>query len=172
MSPLTALGVVGESAGTPPRRLSDGGVAIGSSLDLGAAVSQNLIVRGRLGWSATGRLADKVFGPDIGAVLGDVGAGADYYLMPINMYFGVTLGLAGVAFVNNRRSDDHRVRHSKAGISLTWDIGKEWWLSGNWAIGIAGRLSYTNVAPANLIPGSDGRLAVWSLGPAFTATYN
>ena len=172
MLPFSWLTLVGDSGSRPSRTITDTGGTIGTSLDVGAAVIENFIVRGRLGWSASGRLHDRTFGRDIGVLLGDIGVGADYYLLPINMYFGMTLSVAGIAFAHVSRNDDHPVRHSRPGAGLAWDVGKEWWVGRNWGIGFALRLSYVNVAPANLIPSSDGRLAAWSIGSAFSATFN
>ncbi|HEX4355582.1 MAG TPA: hypothetical protein VHZ95_21800, partial [Polyangiales bacterium] len=76
--------------------LKDQTVTGNLTVDVGAAVIDNLIVRGRIE-GALGGFKDSPFGPGhTAALFGMLGAGADYYFMPINLYVGGTLGVAGV----------------------------------------------------------------------------
>jgi hypothetical protein len=161
-----------ESQGT----LTETGVAGGLAVDVGAAVIDNLIVRGRLsgGWEL---MRDGAFARDLDAafVFGGLGVGADYYFMPLNLYVGATIGLAGVTLVEGKLDERDRAArslHSKTGVALDLDVGKEWWLTGNWGLGVGLRLRYQSVPPANIVPGSDGALTALQIGLMFTATYN
>jgi hypothetical protein len=137
----------------------------GLALDAGAAVIENVIVRARFRTGVTG-FRESEFGDDVLFSYGAAGAGVDYYFMPVNVYLGGTISVAGVA-----RSTDDRVNHSKAGLGLDIDLGKEWWLGTNWGVGIAARASYVDVGAEHTLRGG-GRLRSWHLGLQFSATYN
>jgi hypothetical protein len=57
-------------------------------------------------------------------------------------------------------------------LGLDLDVGKEWWVSGNWGLGLSLRFRYIDVAPANVGFGRDGRLDSFQIGLSFSATYN
>jgi hypothetical protein len=155
------------------RTLNSTGVTTGSTLDLGGALVDNLILRGRLA-SGLEFLSDTPFGYRVGVVGGQAGAGADYYFMPVNIYVGATLSLAGITVVEQASADDKHVdvRHSQAGFGLDLDAGKEWWVTGNWGLGVALRARYLNLGAAHIAAGAEGRLTSLQLGLHFTATYN
>jgi hypothetical protein len=144
------------------------------TVDVGAAVIPNFIVRGRL-WAASAGFSDGPFGEQSLAVTGGLGAGADYYFMPINVYVGASLGLAGLANIDIEDLDEEREgrgRASKAGLWLDLGVGKEWWVSGNWGLGLGLRLRYLNIAPANIAAPTTGNLNSFQGGLNFTVTYN
>jgi hypothetical protein len=154
--------------------VKDGGLSGSSALDVGAALIDNFILRGRVGagWAA---LAKSPFadGNDVIFVFGTVGVGADYYFMPVNLYVGATLALAGAMLGEDKtRTRDANVLHSKAGLGIDLDVGKEWWITGNWGMGAALRLSYLSMGAANIVPNSAGPLTGLQVGLMFSATYN
>jgi len=149
----------------------EGSLVVGLGVDVGSAVIENLIVRGRLR-GAVSYYRDNDFGANVLFSFGTLGIGVDYYFTPINIYVGGTVSVAGIT-----RADEDRANRSKAGIGLDLDVGKEWWISRRWAIGIALRATYIDVAPANIlraadIDPSDARLRSFHVGLQFSATFN
>jgi hypothetical protein len=63
------------------------------------------------------------------------GGGFTYYFMPGNIYL---TGVLGAGFLSARSADD-RAQSSDPGIAFNFDIGKEWWVGGNWGLGFARR---------------------------------
>jgi hypothetical protein len=159
------------------RDLTDQTVTGNISVDGGGAVIENLIVRGRFQGSV-GYLGHSPFGGDVIVLYGAMGVGADYYFMPINLYVGGTLSLTGasVSQINNLdlppEQRNNHVRHSGPGFGLDFDIGKEWWVSGNWGVGLAFRMRYLDMAPSSVGLDRQGRLTSFQYGLMFSATYN
>jgi len=154
--------------------LKETGAVGAGAVDVGAAVVDNIILRGRLsaGWEL---MQDGPFARDRDAafVYGMLGAGADYYFMPLNLYVGATLALAGVSLVEvETRNRPAHALHSKAGVGFDLDVGKEWWVTGNWGMGVALRVRLLSLAPANIARGSDSALTGLQVGAMFSATYN
>lgn len=88
--------------------------------------------------------------------IGGFGPGLAYYFMPVNLYVA-----GSVLFL----SSDH-VRDS-SGAGLKFSIGKEWWVSRNWGLGIAGYGMFSRVDN-----GPESKIDASNYGLAFTATYN
>jgi len=150
---------------------SEGSLVVGLGVDVGSAVIENLIVRGRLR-GAVSYYRDNDFGANVLFSFGTLGLGVDYYFTPINIYVGGTVSVAGIT-----RSDEDRANRSRAGLGLDLDVGKEWWISRRWAIGLALRATYIDVAPANILKVADfeitdGRLRSFHVGLQFSATFN
>lgn len=150
-------------------------MAIGMGIDIGSAVVENLVLRGRIR-GAVSYYRRGSFGDNVLFSFGTVGAGVDYYFMPINIYIGGTVSVAGVT-----RTDEDYVNRSKAGLGLDFDVGKEWWVGNRWGIGLALRATYIDVAPANILVASgiypdaeEGhpRLRSVHVGLQFSATFN
>jgi hypothetical protein len=144
---------------------------LGLGVDVGSAVIENLIVRGRMRGMVS-YFADNDFGENVLYSFGTFGVGVDYYFMPINIYIGGTLSVAGIS-----RTVEERINRSKAGVGLDLDVGKEWWVGRRWGIGLALRASYLDVAPANILQVSrieprDARLRSVHVGLQFSATFN
>jgi len=149
------------------------------AFDVGGTIAPNLILRGRV-WGELFARSDSelAYGPvdDAVGLLGGIGAGADYYFMPLNLYVGATVGIAGIGVLESREDrngDDELEAHwSRPGLALDLDVGKEWWLTGNWGIGVGLRFRYVNVAPAHIAAPTDGRLQSLQGGLHFSITYN
>lgn len=155
----------------PDAEVREGSLAIGLGLDIGSAVIENLIVRGRARGMVS-YFSDNAFGSSVLYSFGTLGAGVDYYIMPINIYVGGTVSVAGVT-----RTDEDHVNRSKAGLGLDFDVGKEWWVGRRWGIGLALRVTYIDCAPANIlrisgIEPANGRLRSVHVGLQFSATFN
>ena len=81
-----------------------------------------------------------------------------------NYYFSVTPALSRVTLRANGSSGD-----SDWGFGLRTAVGKEWWVSDHWGLGLAGHLSFS----VNKDSGSsDATLTGWGATIAFSATYN
>jgi hypothetical protein len=135
---------------------------------LGVMAARNLAVHATVfGWALSE--PKMLVGPvDLGRVEADLtlpaaGAGMTYYLMPANIYLSGSVG-AGKLTLDYAVSDFES--HYVVVVDAT--AGKEWWVSGDWALGVAAGFGLYS------IPGEDTR-DDWS-GPSVslrvTATVN
>lgn len=152
------------------------GPGFASSFDLGAAVAENLIVHVRLRDASVTWPALRVDGEepaDQTGVLASqamVGVGVQYYFMPINLFVGLALGIAGTeAVVEQRETWDARY-NGGTGFGLDVELGREWWVSENWALGVAARLSLARV-PSPDPAGADAHFEAGFGSLLFSATY-
>ncbi len=149
-------------------------VAGGSSIfhfELGGAVMENLIVFGVLAGDViqqpTLTVGDLEFTADdeVTAGLFGFGAGVAYYFMPMNLFVSGALTTSQLQLQRNNEA----VAETDFGPGFTLSAGKEWWVSDNWALGVAGALTGARV------PEKDAKDVVWaatSFSIAFSATYN
>jgi hypothetical protein len=141
------------------------GVAIGGAIQENSilavhiidAVAQNPTV------SAGGSSANT---NDTSVTLWGIGPQYTYYFMPANVYLSTTLALTRMHSSSPGASGD-----SDWGIGTRVAVGKEWWVSDHWGLGVVGHVSFSsNQDP---VPGGGSNaLTTWALGFAFSATYN
>jgi len=94
----------------------------------------------------------------------DYGVGLCYYFMPINIYISADMASSkGRLEINNIKSD------TEWGASFTLSVGKEWWVSDNWGLGIAFIISAASMDDSG---DSNATISHSFYGLAFTATYN
>jgi hypothetical protein len=86
-----------------------------------------------------------------------LGLGMTYYIMPVNIYI---TGSAGMAI--REEKDGFGKRQSDPGYGINFAIGKEWWVSPSWGIGVAGQFLFADVEETKTFGG----------GLLFTATYH
>lgn len=133
-----------------------------TTLGIGYAVMENFIVNADL-WGT------KVFSPKVefpggsGDLDGSlfvygIGGGVTYYVMPMNLYLSAAVGATKATLSIDGYGDSD----SETGFGLNAVIGKEWWVSDNWGLGIAGQVFYGTHDPSSTIAG----------GLLFSATYN
>jgi hypothetical protein len=96
------------------------------------------------------------------------GIGPEYtvYYMPYNIYTSATIALTKMRLTINNNSSD-----TDWGLGVRASIGKEWWVSDHWGLGLVGHVGYNS----NGDPSSSGTtytLSTWTGGLAFSATYN
>ncbi len=91
-----------------------------------------------------------------------IGAGLTYYFSPTNLYLSAAFGMGRVAL----RANGDEV-HSDTGIGLDFLLGKEWWVSENWGLGLAGQLIFTSVPSSG-----DTDFHTVGLGLLLSASYN
>jgi len=162
------LGGGGVSMTTPNASASGAGAAFGISI--GGAVAPNVILY------AAG-FDDVAIDPNIryGSLSGPAGdatagvygfgPGVAIYFMPVNVYLSATVALSHIIVEQH----DADIARSNWGPGISLMLGKEWWASDHWGLGVALQV-YGGRIPA----GGDGN-PTWSVGAlslAFSATYN
>jgi len=136
------------ASGDPNTKLNGG--SGGFDLTMGGFVLQNLALHADFGWF-------DVFDPDF-SVNGNVidstsvvfqastfRAGASYYFMPVRAYLSLGVGFAAAAITSYSYSDssDRNVtlvgrEYTKVGPSFATEFGKEFAVSPEWGLGVAG----------------------------------
>ena len=95
------------------------------------------------------------------------GVGVGYYFMPQNIYVS---GAVGAAFNRVSLSDDGVDFNTQdMGFGFTAMAGKEWWVSDNWGVGMAGQFLYLQGSGRTSAVASSHTVA---FGLILTATYN
>lgn len=135
---------------------------------IGGIVARNLALHGTLwGWS----MGD----PDV-EVNGDsdelngsltmsaIGMGVTYYFMPTNLYLSGSLGLGQLELEADGGGD----ADTDMGLVFDATIGKEWWVSSNWGLGLAGAVGFHSIPE----DGYDDNWSGVNLGLRFSATFN
>jgi hypothetical protein len=160
-----------ESQGGVTLKASGGGLNLGFAI--GGAVSEDFIMGAQV-WdyvvdepevSLTGGGFD-VSGTAAGGSAGLVGYGLllNWYFMPSNWYLAVTPSFTRVVF-----SDGTTDATSEWGFGVRAAVGKEWWVSDHWGLGVAGHLALSS----NKDTGTDApTLSTFCAGVSFSATYN
>jgi hypothetical protein len=124
------------------------GFSVAFSFDLGAAPIDDLVIHGRFAGFVNPSPTLSQDGDELGELNGlslsaDLfGVGVSYYFMPINVY---VTGVVGPSWLSLSADDDDADEEisTDLGIGFNFDIGKEWWVSDNWGLGVAGRLWLT-----------------------------
>jgi hypothetical protein len=92
-----------------------------------------------------------------------VGPTLTYYAMPSNIYWTGTVAVTWVTV-----SAASQQGASELGIGVRTGLGKEWWVSDHWGLGLAAHVLLSSNADA----GAGGsNLFTWSCAVAFSATY-
>ena len=125
------------------------------TLALGANIVPNLIIYGELFADVSLEPTIEVEGEefeteDLSAGAFGVGVGMAYYL-PSNIYFSGTLGVAqlSVQADEDGDGDTEEVGDTDFGPAFSGQIGKEWWVSSNWGLGIAGQILFASMKDGN-----------------------
>jgi hypothetical protein len=130
---------------------------------LGGVIASNLILYVEL----AGTTVTYPLGPRDGPLFDRVdqfsfGPGVAYYLEPSNLCVSSTLTFPKVRF------DDGEVDESNFGVGLNLMISKEWWLSGDWGVGVAVQAHLATVSFEKNPGGGSSR----TFALLFSATYN
>jgi len=160
------VGGMASRADVGPSEVEFSGGAGEFSIAVGGAVAENLILAGHLWGASTEDPAVKVDGHDIGDAngtlsLSGLGLNVTYYLMPANVYFSVTPSLTTLSLESRGRTYD-----TDRGFGLHLAVGKEWWVSDNWGLGLNGQVAVSGNEDAG-----DTWTTAW-VGIAFSATFN
>lgn len=138
---------------------------------VGGAVADNLILHLDLSSVGSSDPTVKLNGQEVGTAdeiessTSLIGIGLTYYF-PSNMYLtgAVGSGLSKIKINGEEASTDR-------GYGINFMIGKEWWVSENWGLGLAGQLLYTS-CPDQFADGTEADFNTTTLGVLFSATYN
>ena len=149
---------------------SNEGSQVGGSISLGGSVGENLILHGDIWFSvvSTEKKNSQLY-QDFGTAV--VGLGVTYYWMPANMYVTGSIGMANSFLVLHdgtaSNNNEDLARDITTGVGLAVMVGKEWWVSDNWALGVAlqGEFTYAEDEDSNLIFRHGGAKVL------FSATY-
>jgi len=104
---------------------------------------------------------------DFSSAIGRISMGLNYYLNPQNVYASLAFG-----FNNNGGQFGNIPQSIGYGLGLQASLGKEWWVSKNWGLGLALNLSYdyfwaTRSGYPTITP-----MHAFAIGLSFSATYN
>jgi hypothetical protein len=119
-------------------------------LKIGGAIKENLILHATL-------TSNTMSGPEITSggssqntsnnlTLGEamIGGGITYYIMPSNIFLSGSLGIGNFTLIDN---DKKTSVSTDRGFSMQLKVGKEWWISKRWGLGVAltyGKTKLTN----------------------------
>lgn len=157
-------GTTGAVASAP----SDHGDRFNGAFQIGGTVAPNLILHADLWGSGVGprKRGDRYSE----LALGSIALGMTYYVMPWNLFVTGSVGPATSVYVQHDATQDDHTKATTAdlgtGIGVRATVGKEWWVSDNWALGVAlqGDFAHTRGDDANFTVGGGTVL--------FTATFN
>jgi hypothetical protein len=139
------------------------------NMAIGGAVSQDLILHLDVSGVSTSSPKVTLNGNDQSNVSSAstslVGIGMTYYL-PSNYYVTGAVGMA-----ESRNKANGTTYKTDRGYGANVMIGKEWWVSDDWGVGIAGQVLYTN-CPDKSIAGTRPDVQSTTFGILFSATYN
>jgi hypothetical protein len=150
--------------------ISGGGMAM--SFALGGIVARNLAIYGEVVTTMAAEPTREYGGrsmdmSSINVSLTGLGPGVVYYLEPLNLYFSGTLALSNVTFSDsNDSSNSEEVTDFGVGASLA--LGKEWWVSNNWGIGVSTMFHLASMK----VKDTDTRMTAAAISFLFSATYN
>jgi len=149
--------------------VSGAGGAFG--LALGWAVTPNIIVYGEvfddlaidptLTYMGSTATSNNISAGAIG-----LGAGVAYYFMPVNAYVSATLAMAQLSIQDTDTNEQLGETDFGPGVSLM--AGKEWWVTQNWGLGVAGQVFIGSEPEKN----ADFSYRTTAFAVVLTASYN
>lgn len=154
------------------------GTGFAIAVALGGSVLPNLVIYAELTHSVASDPTRKV--DDLSTTLTNYdvdlagfGPGAEYYLVPANLYFSGTIAFSKLTSRYNGPSGSEGTGSDLAiftntGIGATLMVGKEWWVSANWGMGVAGIVHLASMKITN----EDSRVTAEALSLVLSATYN
>ncbi|HAH24648.1 MAG TPA: hypothetical protein DCL77_13005 [Prolixibacteraceae bacterium] len=129
-------------------------------LKIGGAIKENLILHAAIISNAvTGPTLETTSNMHITTVkapdtfgVGEAmwGVGVTYYVMPSNILVSGTLGLGKFSLTDTKDSNNNIT--TEGGLSVQLKLGKEWWVSKNWGLGVGltyGATKVTNESTGN-----------------------
>ena len=131
---------------------------------IGAVVTPNLALHGTVWAWFVGSPSAQIAGLDAGQFSGNLnlsalGGGATYYIMPANVYLSGNLGVGQLSTEGGS---------SDAGLVMDLALGKEWWVSSKWGLGLSGGVQYHSIPDGGLTQNWSGTTFLLS----FSATLN
>jgi hypothetical protein len=161
---------VSEPTGTSYGDLSASGLAGFFSISAGGAVSENFVVSAVLYdgviQNPTVSLSSYGSASTSGTSVALIGFGPQltWYFMPANLYLSAAVALTKVTLQYTGYNGSTNV-----GIGGRLSLGKEWWVSDHWGLGMAGQLLTSfNTDTGTTSP----TVTTLGFGALFSATYN
>ncbi len=140
------------------------------SITLGGALTPNFVIGGQLWGIAVSSPDVEVNGQSLGSAsdttlgLSGIGLNLTYYVMPLNLYLSATPSIGSLSTKVSGTTYD-----TKNGFALRLAVGKEWWVSDNWGIGLNVQYAHSSNQDTGTNPPTWG--TNW-FGAALSATYN
>jgi len=156
--------------------LSFTGIGLALAMAFGVSVTPNLVIYGEVTGTVVKDPIQNRNGVSTtltghGLTLAGLGPGAAYYLLPAHLYFSGTLTLSylprGYYGVSSGAGGNGAILTNKD-IGGTFMVGKEWWVSANWGLGVAGIVHLASMKLPNTAP----RATAEALSLVLSATYN
>ena len=97
-----------------------------------------------------------------------LGLGLTYYFMPINLYAAAAVGV-GVGSEKITGSDFVIEVNTDPGFAMNLMLGKEWWISRRWGLGVAAQFTFMSLPPDS---GNGANVNAYQIGVSFSATMN
>ncbi len=104
---------------------------------------------------------------DSSVFIRDIGIGVTYYFMPLNLYISASLLAHYITFEGSIFEGD-----TKNGPAMHLSVGKEWWVSDDWGIGVAFFVFSGSTTARDDSVNIDYDINSTVVGIAFSATYN
>jgi len=153
------------------------GAGVGFSMAFGGSITPNLVLYGEFVTSSAlepnskrGGTSNTLTGYNVD--LFGIGPGVAYFLVPANVYFSGTLAFSQLTESyngsSNSSSNNNSVDLTNMGIGASFMVGKEWWVSTNWGLGVAGMLHLASMKMKNY----DSRATAEAISILFSATCN
>ena len=148
-----------------------GGLTLANCIQIGGAVSDNLIIFGESGGVTITNASVKVFDEevddpgDVSILFGGIGPGITYYFMPDNIYISVTI----LAHIANVDVESSKLAESNIGFGFNFMAGKEWWVGEQWGLGVSLYFRYGSQSDKDL---EDMTISGYSFGALFSVTFN
>ena len=139
------------------------------AIAIGGAVTPNLVLAGQL-WGISASSPDvKLNGTSYGSANGSLGLSGigleiTYYFMPLNLYLSAVPSIATLSANSGNGSAS-----TKSGFGLKLAVGKEWWVSQDWGIGLNLQYAHSSNQDSGTNPPTWGTNF---FGLAFSASYN
>ena len=158
------VGYLSSSPSQPAGASSASGAALPFSFVIGGAVAEDWILAADL-WAASGPSPS---GSSWGnTASGGLGFNVTHYFMPANVYVSLTPSFTSLVFNTNQGYQNFADR-AATGFGVKLGLGKEWWVTGHWGLGLCGWYAFSFNPEGN----GAGTWRTFSGGLAFSATFN
>jgi hypothetical protein len=128
------------------------GAALSTGVSVGGAIVENLIVYGEFFFLDAQDPTLTINGQGgatngIAMVMVGIGPGLAYYFQPINIYLAATVAASKLQLqdTNQTGGGNQVIASTRWGYGLNTMVGKEFWVSDNWGLGVALQFNYGNM---------------------------
>lgn len=145
------------------------GAAAGLNLELGYAIIENFIIYGKLHGTSVSNPDLEIDGEtlegsddDVSSNFSALGVGATFYFMPVNVYVTGAISTSQLSITE----DGDTLADTDSGPALHLGVGKEWWVSRNWGLGLGGEVTLAR------LPDSGDRWNITNFTLFLSGTFN